>query len=323
MHGYILFWHILTITYLAAAISNSRHVSNIIVFTPYIITICFYIFRNKSVTNPSKAKFFDGIKMGGHRGSPHEAPENSIEGFKKARSSKCELVEFDVHLTSDGVPVLIHDETTARTSSEDLTVSEVTSSDLKNIPLNAVNGVEGQIPTLYEAVDWCKKNNMKMIIDVKKGDRKLIEALTMTIRKRNLYDKAIISSFDPFVPFRVKKIDENILTGFTSRSGHLSHEEDHRRLIRGYSKLWLTIYLIIDDLIDLGIRTFALPNFLGVDLLLLHHKNVNSYLVEDALRNQIHVFTWTVNDPKEARFLRSINVPFLTDVPQLMQETNK
>ncbi|PIO72198.1 hypothetical protein TELCIR_05884 [Teladorsagia circumcincta] len=28
-----------------------------------------------------KANFFSGLRMGGHRGSPYEAPENTIEGF--------------------------------------------------------------------------------------------------------------------------------------------------------------------------------------------------------------------------------------------------
>ncbi|KAK6022614.1 hypothetical protein OSTOST_11675, partial [Ostertagia ostertagi] len=85
-----------------------------------------------------KANFFSGLRMGGHRGSPYEAPENTIEGFAMAKQSKCELVEFDVHLSADGVPVLIHDETTGRTSREDVIIRQVAAKDIKNIPLKIV-----------------------------------------------------------------------------------------------------------------------------------------------------------------------------------------
>ncbi|VDO84403.1 unnamed protein product [Haemonchus placei] len=184
------------------------------------------------------------------------------------------MVEFDIHLSADGVPVLIHDESTGRTSKEDVVIREKTLKEIKEIPLKMVSGIKSVIPTLDEAVDWCVQNNMKMIFDIKDADSKMVKSLVEIIKSKNLYSKAIISSYNPCVAFTVKRVDRNILTGFTSRAGYMTYEDEDRRIPRnGAPRMWTNF--ILDDMIDLGIRTFILPTFLGVDMLLLHHKCID------------------------------------------------
>src|SRR5215467_12304016 len=50
----------------------------------------------------------------GHRGGGSLAPENTLAGFRKASAMGFGAVEFDVMLTADGIPILIHDERTRR-----------------------------------------------------------------------------------------------------------------------------------------------------------------------------------------------------------------
>lgn len=50
-----------------------------------------------------------------HRGASSQAPENTIPAFLMAMDQKADGIELDVHLTKDGIPVVIHDETTDRT----------------------------------------------------------------------------------------------------------------------------------------------------------------------------------------------------------------
>lgn len=45
----------------------------------------------------------------GHRGAPREYPENSLPSFARAIELGADAVELDVHVTSDGVPVVHHD----------------------------------------------------------------------------------------------------------------------------------------------------------------------------------------------------------------------
>ena len=52
----------------------------------------------------------------GHRGAAGRAPENTLAGLREAHALGARWVEFDVMLTADGVPVLIHDETLQRTT---------------------------------------------------------------------------------------------------------------------------------------------------------------------------------------------------------------
>ncbi|KAK5974281.1 Glycerophosphodiester phosphodiesterase family protein [Trichostrongylus colubriformis] len=317
MGGYVL-WYFLTITLLVGVATRSTFVLNFICVFPSLLTILFHVFKNMPVSNQDKANFFAGLNIGGHRGSPYEAPENTIEGFAMAKHAKCELVEFDIHLSADGVPVLIHDESTGRTSKEDIVVKKATAKEIQNVPLKIVSGIKSAIPTLAEAVDWCLQNNMKMIFDIKDADPKMIQCLASIVKSKNLYAKAVISSFNPCVAFTVKRVDKNILTGLTSRSGYLSYEDDDRRIPRNGPPL-LYMDSLIDDLIAIGIRSFVLPIFLGVDMLLLHHKCINSNFVEDARQLGIHVLAWTVNESYQATFLRFNNVPFLTDYPQLLK----
>jgi glycerophosphoryl diester phosphodiesterase len=52
----------------------------------------------------------------GHRGAAECAPENTLAGFRKAKELRCRWVEFDVRLTVDEKPVLLHDDRLDRTT---------------------------------------------------------------------------------------------------------------------------------------------------------------------------------------------------------------
>lgn len=51
----------------------------------------------------------------GHRGAAGHAPENTIEALRHGKLAGADMLEFDVQLTRDGVPIVIHDSTLLRT----------------------------------------------------------------------------------------------------------------------------------------------------------------------------------------------------------------
>ncbi len=52
----------------------------------------------------------------GHRGAAGTAPENTLPSFERALELGAEVLESDIHVTRDGVPVLVHDPDVARTT---------------------------------------------------------------------------------------------------------------------------------------------------------------------------------------------------------------
>ena len=69
----------------------------------------------------------------GHRGCPAHEPENSPAGFRYALTHGAEGIETDLHLTKDGVPVIIHDETLHRTTNGTGQVADYTLAELPAI----------------------------------------------------------------------------------------------------------------------------------------------------------------------------------------------
>src|SRR5262249_49277981 len=67
----------------------------------------------------------------GHRGACGLAPENTVASFRKAEELGVRWVEFAVHLSADGVPVVIHDDTVNRTTSGRGKVAALTLTELQ------------------------------------------------------------------------------------------------------------------------------------------------------------------------------------------------
>lgn len=57
-----------------------------------------------------------GLRIGGHRGDPASAPENTLAAFEATIAAGADYVETDIHRTADDDLVLIHDDTVDRTT---------------------------------------------------------------------------------------------------------------------------------------------------------------------------------------------------------------
>jgi glycerophosphoryl diester phosphodiesterase len=68
-----------------------------------------------------------------HRGASAIAPENTLRALKLAVLLVAEGVEFDVHLSADGYPVVIHDRRIDRTTDAAGAVSRYTAGELANL----------------------------------------------------------------------------------------------------------------------------------------------------------------------------------------------
>lgn len=107
-----------------------------------------------------------------HRGGGALAPENTLAGIRLAAARGFAAVEFDVMLSADGTPVLIHDETLQRTTNGGGLVAETPDRIL--FGLDAGNGEH--IPHLAEALALCRQLGLLANVEIKPAAG--MEALT-------------------------------------------------------------------------------------------------------------------------------------------------
>lgn len=106
----------------------------------------------------------------GHRGAAARAPENTLAGLRMAKALGADWVEFDVMLSSDGVPILIHDETLQRTTTGRGRVARHTAAEIARLDAGAWFGpafTGERVPTLTEAVSLLLELGLNANVEIK------------------------------------------------------------------------------------------------------------------------------------------------------------
>jgi len=106
-----------------------------------------------------------------HRGGGSLAPENTLAGIRLAARLGYKAVEFDVMLSGDGTPVLIHDETLERTTNGTGRVGDTSDSVL--FALDA--GQSELIPRFTEAAALCRELGLLANVEIKASTGQEIE----------------------------------------------------------------------------------------------------------------------------------------------------
>lgn len=107
-----------------------------------------------------------------HRGYQVAAPENTLSAFRLSRKMGFDAVECDVFLTSDNVPVLLHDNTVDRTSNGTGNISTLTLEQVKALDFGSWFSEDfagEKIPTLEEFLVLCKHLGMHAYLDTRVG----------------------------------------------------------------------------------------------------------------------------------------------------------
>ncbi len=130
-----------------------------------------------------------------HRGASTQAPENTIAAFELALQLGADAIELDVKLSADEIPVVIHDPTVDRTTDGKGLVR-----DLNLAALQKLDAGEGQrISTLdevFESVGGQLLINVELTNYTTRDD-KLVDKVVEVVKKHNLANGIIFSSFLP------------------------------------------------------------------------------------------------------------------------------
>jgi glycerophosphoryl diester phosphodiesterase len=145
------------------------------------------------------------IEFIAHRGSSHLAPENTLAAFRLGwrETTTCEL---DVRATADGRLIVVHDETTLRTTGVDLAVARHSLAELQSLDAGAWKGKawKGErLPSLAEVIA-AMPGRKRLLIEIK-GGPVVVRELVRVIRASGRASALALQSFDAATCARVKK----------------------------------------------------------------------------------------------------------------------
>ena len=142
-----------------------------------------------------------------HRGLHEKDPENTLSSFRNAIKSKVPMIEFDIRLTKDKIPVVIHDRKLNRTTNGKGFVQNKTFEELQKLKCK-----NETISSLEQIIESFKKKT-GFLIELKDRqflNEKNLKQVTNLIKENKLYERVIISSFFPSILKKVKKLDKKI-----------------------------------------------------------------------------------------------------------------
>jgi len=233
------------------------------------------------------------VQVIAHRGASKYAPENTLPAFQLAYDLKADGIEFDVHLTKDRIPIIIHDEEIGRTTNGQGYVRDYTYRELKELDAGSWFSDEftgTKILSLQELLEWLDSKSLFLNIELKnnKYDYPQLELLTYElIADYQMIERTCFSTFNPESVKRLRAIDSKAEIAYlTSKSR--------------------------PDLV-------SFTKQLGANAVHLHKRLVKRNLVRQAQEENLIVRVYTVNKPLSLiRYSRFCQVNgIITDVPDL------
>lgn len=220
----------------------------------------------------------------GHRGAAAYAPENTLESIQTAADMGAKWVEVDVKITSDGVPILMHDDDLDRTTNGHGPVASHSYADISSLEAgswfsDSFAGI--RIPTLEEVIDVVLERDLGINLEIKPcpgREKDTAEAmLDVLARIWDEPERLLISSFS-----------------HVSLETALDMAEEWPRgllLDTEWPDNW-------KDLVD----------YLAVSTVNLDGRAATREMVEDIIDLEKQVLAYTINDPQLARTLRQWGV---------------
>jgi len=238
------------------------------------------------------------LKAGGtlivaHAGASAGAPENTMAAFHLALEQGADSIELDVHLSSDLVPVVIHDHALDRTTDGTGLVGEHSLAELKRLDAGRWFGdsfAGERIPSLEEVLRWAR-GRVPLHIEIKNNPIRypdIAPRIVGTVEQLDMVEEVEVFSFDHTVVRDVKRMCPGLATGVCYAADPVDH--------------------------------LVLARMAEADALHPHWSTLRPEVVADAHQEGLFVAVWTVNDPQVARRMAQWNVDGIaTDAPDKMR----
>lgn len=222
-----------------------------------------------------------------------------MAAFKTAHLMLADMIELDVQLTADGVPVVFHDEDVKKLTDGKGNVKDFTFAGLRELDAGShfSKTFSGEkIPSLQEVLEWLP-NEMLLNIEIKPEavsenqsdgiEEKVIEL----VANHQLEDRVILSSFSYLAVKRFKEINSGIKTGLLYEKGQ-SADKKPSELVKDY----------------------------GADFFHCSSREMKSEWLADLQQNSIPFMIYTVNRKwAMKRWLKRGSFGIFSDKPDLLR----
>ncbi len=156
-----------------------------------------------------------------HRGASAQYPENTMAAFRGAQELGADWIELDVQQTRDGEIVVMHDTNTRRTTGVRGYIWDMTLEEVRKLDAGSWFGPEfaGEpIPLLREVAEFAAESGMRLNIELKPTGHEVDfeRCVIDIIREYDIAENCVITSQAYRVLENVKKIDEDITTGYVT-----------------------------------------------------------------------------------------------------------
>ena len=144
------------------------------------------------------------IIVEGHRGACALYPENTLLSFEKAIEMGVDAVEFDIWLSKDKVPVLMHDGNPWRTCGVDSHLRNMTLAEIKKLDpcsfrkFGEIFRGQVQVPTLYELLDLVKAKQpaLKLGVEIKEYTEETVDITVKALKEYGVFENCWFYAFN-------------------------------------------------------------------------------------------------------------------------------
>lgn len=250
-----------------------------------------------------------------HRGDSKYFPENSLLAFKSAIELGVDIIETDVHISSDGVIFVWHDENTEQLNGDTSPINTKSWEELQKLDLGYLYiDNDGKRPfsnkgvTLTPFVDVLEAfPNVRFNVDLKDKSRDLVEGFCKILEDTDSFNRVIVASFHTENLKYIRTLSDRVVTSFGESEVRLWVILCKLGLLRLVSKFFRDIPPVIQVPVSSGSLKIVTKRFLNN----LHRRGV---------RLQV----WTINERHEMEYLYKLGVDgIMTDDPRLLIEVNK
>ena len=236
-----------------------------------------------------------------HRGGGRLMPEETLAAYANAIAVGADLIEMDLHTTSDGVPVLLHDDTVDRTTDGEGAVHSFTYAELQEFDagyhFNSADGYPERgrghtIPSLEEVL--LANSDQWILIEIKQNDPPMVDEVIAVLDATGMAHRVAISSFNGAVLQELREKRPDVLSGFS-----------------------MAETAVFMGLTDAGMADYEAP----ARVLQPPHSAVNADMVRRADHLGIVLQPWTVNNADTMKKLLDLGVQgVMTDDPVMLED---